>query len=179
LSTSSFRKQDDIIEEFYDGYMVKFKEGQWEECWQHDCNNNNCPYPHKMWWNKFIKNPNTGKLQPLMEPYYVTDNNVNKSETEGEPKIHRCMEEHPPSKWTNKDDNRRYKYIGKLYDDSIIFETDSPEVKAEKMKMQDRLVGRDESGLTSLQRYFRDLDPKLKKKYEEEDKKWRDFTIEF
>ena len=72
----------------------------------------------------------------------------------------------------DKERDTRYMGIGKMFDKAIILTKDSQMLKVEKMKIQRKLQGADSSGLTAVERYFRDLDPELRKKYIEDLRKW-------
>ena len=96
--------------------------------------------------------------------------------------LHRCMQGGTKSgKYLDvnnkrdeqkKQEDNKYRNIGSMMEKSIIYEKDNKILVVEKMRMQKRLRGADTSGLGYVERYFRDLDPEIKKKYIEEVRRW-------
>lgn len=76
------------------------------------------------------------------------------------------VEERKPT-WGEKS----YTPLGHFWNEVVIHGDETPEELGKKLEFQERMVGWD-GQTTDLQRYFRDLDPKLKEKYAAEDKKW-------
>jgi len=63
--------------------------------------------------------------------------------------------------------------LNHFFENEVTWENDTPEVKAKKKEYTDKLRGVDESGLSYVERYFRDIDPELLKKYKKELEDWK------
>jgi len=95
-----------------------------------------------IYWNNSCINKSTKKKVPLQEPYIPATGIL--------PKAHECWRQN-----YNKPvdpDREKYRDIGSDYDKSILLDSDSRMLREAKMKLQDKLVGRDASGYTYAER---------------------------
>jgi hypothetical protein len=122
-------------------YIIKHGENEWETCIQGKCNNPNCPFPTKFWWNKFVYNKKTNRLMPLLEEWYVTDNNKHHYASSIPLKRHMCLKTHSAGRYINKYEDSNAD-MGVFFNTYVIQESDSAEVKGKKMALQDKIRGR-------------------------------------
>ena len=119
---------------------------------------NNCG--ETIYWNKGVIHKRTKRCVPLQEPYIDRSGIIAKR--------HLCMQQGTKDgKWINK-----YEKVDSFWRDCVVHERDNRFLK-------DLKIDRYANATAYVRRQIQNLPVELKKKYMEDQKKWKGFTFEY